>query len=360
MSIELKHDHKDVVYYNATLFNPSTGQPVPAYISDTRSQAIINHPNKFECSIVRFDLSADLLPPAVAPMPPFPGGALPADLPSLLRVTLRYLGVDYQTIVLIGVVSADTYGFVYAIDELTRRVNTALATSFAAIPGPSSTAPPQLIFDPKTQLLSLYYQATYVTAGNPIEIWVNSSLYKYMVSIPAAFAGYNNANGRDFRIQVESNSALTIPAVGARAGYPSTIQAVAGEVRQLQQAGPSMNSWNGVRSLFITTSMPINAESLPTNPLLAQNSSYSSNTLPILSDFVLGVDPGTNPVVDRISVAYLPTAEYRMVQMRGNEPLTRVDLKWFYTLFDGTIREVLIPPGGFCSAKIMFRRSTLP
>lgn len=358
MLAESKHEHTDIVYYNASLFNPSLGQPIPAAVSDIRSQALVDHPREWECSVVRFDLSANLLPPAVVPMPQPP--VVGPSVPTLLKVTLRYLGVDYQAVVNIGSTSTATYGFVFSIDALVGAINTALAAAFALIPGPSSTAPPVFAFNPVTQLITLYYQDTYVTAVNPIDIYVNSALYNYIVSMPAAFFGYNLPTGRDFRIQVESSSALAQPAVGARSGLPVIVQTIAGNLRSLSQAGPSLNSWNGVRSLIITTTMPINSESLPLTSLAGQNSTFSSNSLPILSDFVLGAEPSTNPVVDRITVEYLPTAEYRMVQLRGNEPIVRLDLKWFFSLFDGTIREVLIPPGGFCSAKVMFRRSRLP
>lgn len=350
-----KCEPSTLVYYNASLFNPTTSGVIPAAIDDTRSQAIIKRPDEWQCSIVRFDLSANQLPPIVLPMPQPPVAG--ANVPSLLTVTLSYLGADYQQTVLVDSLSISTYGFLYSYDELTKRINAALATAFALIPGPSSTAPPVLVFNAITQMFVLFYQATYVTAGNPIQIWLNHVAYKYVESLPAFFASYNQPLGKDFRLQVEVDSALTLPAVGARAGYPSIVQAIAGEVRSITQVAPSLSSTNGVRSIVITTTMPIVSENLPTSTGSIQNQSYSSNSLPVLTDFLLTAEPGANPVQDRISVAYLPTAEYRMVQMRGNEALTRIDLKFFFTLFDGSLRELTLPPGGYLSAKLLFRRA---
>jgi hypothetical protein len=178
-----------------------------------------------------------------------------------------------------------------------------------------------------------------------------------MESMPAAFFGYNNPSGLDYRLQLESSIAKALPPVGvARAGLPVRVQGIPDPAQSISQQGVSLASMNGVRSVFVTTTMPINNENLPTTTAGAQNVGTSSNALPILSDFLLGADPAANPVVDRITVEYLPTAEYRMVQMRGEGSLDRVDLKFWYTLFDGRVFEVLLPPGGFASAKIMFRR----
>lgn len=347
------HASSNLVYYNASLIAPSDSKTIPAAISDTRSEALISKPEAWECSIVRFDISAGLLPPIVVPMPVPP---LIGTTPSRLIATLRSLGIDYKAPLNFFVSSAETSGFVYSIDEFITRLNAAYATAFAAMPpvvGVSS--PPIFAFDPITQLITMYAQASYV--GGP-EIYANSQLYNYLISMPAAFFSYNGANDRDFRIQIEASSAKLLPAAGVgRAGYPISIQNVANTVQSISQAGISLSSMNGVRSVFITTTMPINSEALATTSTAAQNSNYSSNSLPILTDFLVSTEPETNPVVDRIVLAYLPTAEYRMAQMRGAEPLVRVDLKWFYTLYDGTIREVFLPPGGSCSAKIMFRRA---
>lgn len=354
MLVSSRHDHQDLVYYNAALFNPASGQPIPASVSDTRGAAIIESPELWQCSVVRFDISASLLPPIVLPMP---GPPAVGSVPSNLVVTLRHLGIDYQAVVSVFSASPLTYGFMYSGDELMTRLNQALATAFAAIPGPSSSEPPVFVFNPVTQLITLYFQSTYATAADPVEIYLNSAAYQYVLSLPAGFLGYNTPSGRDFLIQPGASSVVTLPALGSRAGYPTLVQAVAGEVRALTQAGPSTGAWNGVRSIVITTSLPVNSENLPGSSLVSQNTSYSNNNLPILSDFILGGEPSENPISDRIQVTYLPTAEYRMVQLRGREPLKRLDLKWFYSLYDGTLRELLLPPGGHASAKILFRRN---
>jgi hypothetical protein len=354
-SVQHKADPQSIVYFNSSLYNPADGQPIPAQISDIRSAAIIELPEEWEASIVRFDLSADLLPPILLPMPQPP--VIGASVPSLLGVSLRHLGVVYPAVVNIPSFNITYYGVVFSVDALMSALNTALAAAFAAIPAPSSSAPPVFVFDPLTQLIGLYTQATYTTAADPIDILMNSVAYSYIASIPATFLGYNQPSGLDFILTPNTPSSVTLPGVGSREGLPSIVQAIAGELRVVYQAGVSTSALNGVRSVFITTSMPINPEALPLSIVSGQNSSYSSNSLPILSDFLVGVGAEkANPVSDRLQLLYLPTSEYRMAQMRGREPLKRVDLQFFFTAFDGRTFPVLIKPGGYVSAKIMFRR----
>lgn len=340
-------------YYNASLFNPGTGQVIPASISDTRTSPLIDRPDDWECSIVRFDISAALLPPIVVPLVTVP--IAPGLVPTLLEVTLRSLGVDYLHPVAVYTTPA-TPGFIYAIDELLSAINLAFAAAFAAMPAVAGvTSPPMLAFNPVTQLISIYYQATYATA--PVDIYINTAIYRMIPSLVASFFGYNNVDGKDYRLQLDASSVVTIPAVGSRAGYPAIVQAIANEVRQSSQAGPSLSALNGVRSIYISTDLPIVAESLPNGVGVSQNANASSASQSILTDFLLSNDPNENPVSDRINISYLPTAEYRMIEMVGTQPIKRIQLDWYYTLYDGTISRMSIPPGGVCSAKIMFRRA---
>jgi hypothetical protein len=345
-----------------SLFNPASASvSIPAQVIDTRSTAILARPDDWEMSVVRFDISAQLLPPMVLPMPPLPPpppAPQPATVPTLLTVTLRFAGIDYQQTVSIGYGGPATYGFVYAFDELTVRINAAFAAAFALIPGlPVGAQPPFLYFDPGTQMFRLFFQTAVYGAAPLAEIWLSHTAYKYLASMPAFFAGINQPAGKDFRLQVERDSAVLIPAPPGP-GYPVLIQGYAGAVAFLTQAGPSLAATNGVRSIYLSSNLlPINSEGLPTTSSPGQDAGYSSNSTPILSDFLLTTEPATNPVVDRISVSYLPSAEYRMIQLRGAEPIKQVDVKFFFTLFDGTVREMFLFPGGYCSAKIMFRRS---
>lgn len=351
-----------IVYFNLSLFNPLTATTsIPASIIDTRSTAIIDDPDNWEMSVVRFDVSSQLVPPMILPMangvPPPPPAMQPAFVPTQLSVTLSFGGVDSTAPVQIPYGGPATFGYVFSFDELTSDINAAFAAAFAGLVAPPKGAlPPFLYFDPISQMFRLIFQVANYGVNPLIEIWVNTNTYKYLDSMPAFFSGLGQPSGKDFRIQVERTSSVSLPSPPGP-GFPVLAQAYTNSA-YLTQAGPSLASTNGVRSVFISSNLlPINPEGLPTTSTPGQNVSYSSNSTPILSDFLLSTNPDSNPVVDRISISYLPTAEYRMIQLRGRSPIKQVDIKFFFTLFDGSVKELLIFPGGYCSAKILFRRS---
>lgn len=339
-----------LLYYNASITIPEGGQPAPAYITDTRNEPVVTTPDDWEISVVRFDVSANEIPSMVLPMPGPPAVGL---VPTNLVVTLVIPPTSYQATVFINNPVLQEYGFLFHIDQLINAINVAFAAAFALMPGGTAVAPPALVWDPKTQLVSLYYGVEYTTT---VQVWVDSSTYKYIFSMPAIFNGFNNPSGLDYQLQTVTSSAIQIPPTGARAGYPVVVQAMNTDTRYISQAGVIVSSMNGVRSIFITTSMPINSEGLPFSPMLNQNVGTSSNSMPILSDFLLSAANTSNPDSDRVEVEYLPTAEYRMVQMRGKSALTRIDLKFWFALFDGRIFELFLPPGGFASVKLLFRK----
>ena len=350
-------DSQDLVYYNASIYAPDTGGIIPAAVSDTRGTPILDVPEDWQVSVVRFDVTAQLLPPVTFPLPlPFPTTSQ-LQTPSLCTVTLQYLGINYtQPVQVVYLDTSYTFGTLYTCDAVAQRINQAYAACYAMIPGvlPSS-APPVFVFDPVTQLMSMYYQETYATAPNRIQVYMNRYTFNYLLTLECDFFGYDTPGGLDYRVQTESTNARTVPAA-PRTGFPVGVVALAGNVLVLSQEGSSLQAWSGVRSIVITTSMPINSESLPQTTSPGQSQNFSSNSVPILSDFILSGEPGENPVVDRINILYLPTSEYRMAQLRGREALKRIELKFFYSMNDGSLRELLIPPGGHASAKLMFRR----
>jgi hypothetical protein len=347
----------DVVYYNASVFIPHDSPVTPAKISDIRDTPIIYNPEDYDMSVVRFDISANLVPAVIAPMAsPIP--AIGPAQPTQWWVSLTVAGVPYQANITIPILTLDTWGYLYTIDAVLKRVNTAFADAFAGIPGPTVASPPIFAYNPKTQLISLYVGGDYLTAAGAPLVWVSSSLYSYIPSIPSStFNGFNNPDKLDFQLRLDGVQSITLGAGPAYVGSPLVIQGLVDAI-QIPQSGPSMDSWNGVRSIFITSSsIPITNEYLPNfNGSAAQAQNSSSASLPIVSDFLLSADARTNPVVDRIRVSYLPTAEYRIVTLGGHKPLRNIDLQFWYSDHDGNRKPLNLAPGGYASVKLMFRK----
>ena len=339
-----------VRYYDSTVVN-NESFPVKAEINDLRGKAILDNPSEWEMSVVRFDVNTSLIPPSTIPMVGTPVVGVLSD--SELTFTMRYLGSDTQL-----AVQNDTAGEIFGFDRLLDQMNTALATLHTGLaPPPASSTPPILAFNPDTQLISMYYEAVYATVGD-IELWINFKTREKLPAIPIeTFAGFNQPNGKDFRLCFSCGSAKNSPILvgGVRDGQPVITDVIPDPMRVISQEAVVISSWNTVRSIkLITNSIPIVSEMEPSTSQLTDQGGTTSNVSNTISDFLLSsVD---NPLVDRLTLEYLPTAEYRMIALLGRQALTNVQIQAFYTDLTGTTRPVLLPPNGVFSCKVMFRR----
>ena len=351
-------DDDEVIYYNGSLFLAYDENLAPAQINDIRSDYIIKHPELYEMSVVRFDITTAYLPAVIAPM----ANAIPAlgFQPTQWWVSFVFGGNTYSQQVTIEVATEATYGFIYTIDAVLGNVNIALATAFAAIPGVTVTNPPIFAFDPTTQLINIYYGQDYLTVVGAPEVWLNSTLYSYLPTFPNnAFNGYNNANKLDARLNLNATQSVFLGAGPAYVGEPYIVNAaLIANCIKMPQSGIVMDSWSSIRSIYITsTTLPVKREFIPTsNNALGQTRNASENSLPIISDFLLSSDVEINPIVDRVRITYLPTAEYRMINMTCGLELKRLDMKFWFSDHNGVSREMFLAPGGYVSVKLMFRR----
>jgi hypothetical protein len=330
----------NLVYYNATVVNNTTG-PLPAVVNDTRAQAIIHAPERWELSIVRFDVDTSLIPVAKLPM----------QQASIQLTDLSVTFFNSDTAELVG----PTYGVSYTLGLETSMqsvvdcINSAFR-NYASLGGPKPSDPPYIWYNAELELLQIFAPSSWI--GSPIEIFVNKTMRRYLRGLP--FIAYGQPNGRDFRLAIESSWQA---AESARPGFPAAIQqpyASGGLVYKTQEA-KTLSSWSAARSIYLTTdSFPVQSESIPNSVLLSNRGSVSSSSIPIVTDFIFPTDG--NPAADRDRLEYLPTAEYRMIQLGGREPIMRVNLQAWWTDFAGNSYPILLSEQGSFSAKVLFRK----
>lgn len=335
----------DVVYFNAELLNTSASDNLVCEVNDVRAQPIIQRPEDWDMSIIRWNLTTSTIPPCSVDMTGVIDG-LGAQTKCVVSLSR---GVDnFSSYVYLPLQEAN--GEFYSYVEFIRAVNEALGRAFSMISSPSSSSQPYFSYSPVTQLISLYYQDTYNTAPTPIKIYLNRLLYRYFVNIPANLMPIPN---QEFQLDTSSICSVLIPPASNRYGFPNAINLLTGNVLQLSQQYDSMSQWGNCKTIYITTSsIPIVAENLTTNPT-GENQSFGSSTSAIITDFdVSSISP-----LDAVStLEYLPQAQYRMVSLRGLEPLTRINLKVFWTNYKGKAFPLSLPPNGYFSAKICFMK----
>ncbi len=337
------------IYYNAAYTNTSN-TAMPAYISETRSTAVLDNPEEWQLSVIRFDASTSAIP--IALINNVAGGS-----GTDCYVTLSYLGVNYTQNVNLTKSQTTNFNFVYSYQHWLDDVNTAMAAAFVLMPPTGTDMAPVLIYDPVTELIRLYVSASYVqNVGNPITIGVNAPLYNYLRGFQAFFNGYGTANFIDYALTILPSNANVLGAPPPRPGLPASVQGAL-FTNVVSQETVTIGGWNPMRSLVLTSNLiPIRAEYIPTNVSQSSGNGPSSNYQPILTDFL--ADQSNDPINQRGTVVYLPTAQYRYADLLGNTPIFQLDFALSWTDFAGNVYPVLLGPGQTFGLKVLFEHKS--
>jgi len=117
--------------------------------------------------------------------------------------------------------------------------------------------------------------------------------------------------------------------------------------------------WNPVKAIVFTTSLlPVLPEMVSAAQSLGSSTSFSNNgnnadVQNVLTDFEVELVTGeeTRPVV-----YYVPTAEYRMVDLQSNQPLSAIQLSVNWRNKFGALVPLNLGTDGNAQIKILFRR----
>ena len=156
----------------------------------------------------------------------------------------------------------------------------------------------------------------------------------------------NFGDGRNFKLQVDVLGDSTV--------FPAVLDGTDVSLIQVFQEYSTVSSWNPVMSLAVmsnTLGIVQNIESKPTI-FLNGNIVYGSGNNSVSSNLI------TDFVADdyRPNIIYVPSAEYRRIELVGSEPLSNLDLSIYWKTREGEFVPFLLPSGGSCSIKIMFEK----
>lgn len=341
------------VYFNATLTN-STAVPMKAEYRSTRDDPIMDDPNVWEMSVVRFDVSASLIPLCVLPLI---AGTNTYDIGIVSIVLVASNSIFSSTVTWTDYNLTELglpRGSIMTYQQFLHDINNALAAAYALIPvidRPAGSQAPQFIWNPVTAEIDLWVDPSYVGLAAPLVIDVSQQIQPYLSGFIYIYVG---AAYQKYSLVIHDEQALVQPAAGARIGLPLSVSAAPATLYRVPQQAPVSGTWNGVRSVYITSYMlPIIPEYITTNPA-NDGDTISTGSERIISDFLL--TPEDNPLSGRTVFEYLPTAEYRVLDLKSGAPLYSIDLNLYWVDFAGNSYPVLLKPGSTFSAKILFRK----
>jgi hypothetical protein len=368
------------LYYDVIMSNISNQnvRPIPAKYSIARNQAFLDKPSDYWLSILKLTADTQSLPVwrcLIQPNSPDPNL-------SVYSITLTFGGQSFQQFLQFesqdkaifpppsplqngglqnnSTSYYDVYNYQYVPFLFNKTFQQAFAGLDALVGGLPTTHPPVMTYDTTNQTAIIYADSTaYNGAGTgSIGIFFNSATANLFSSFPLFVTNLTSANGRNFELQTtlfaETNLGLYPPVV------PTGSPIVQYNCYTLYQEIPTVQQWNPITAIVLTsTSLPV----LPNNTsgILTINDIINSTTtvpvnnnnntlaIPILTDY-------STEGLYKNFLYYVPTSEYRRLQLYGATPLTSIDLELFWRDRSGALNPFLLSSNTTVCIKMIFEK----
>lgn len=374
----------DQIYYDITISNLQNETSVPPnlYFNETRNTPFVTDPESYYLSIVRFTLDTNTLPIITPEIQRAPNSN--RDL-TIYSITLEWTNPvsPFQTFTqqeylifspqnkqaqIPSPPSQTTNGFqinttgyydIYNYQYWILLVNNTFTACYnnlnAQVVGAGLTLPssyaPTMNWDIQHDISILSAdQAGYDdTSSNYIKIYFNSALFNLFSSFPFIIESQNVvSNGKNARLVMSGfGGANIIP-------YPPVAPLYT--ALQIVQEYSTISLWTPITSIvFTSNTLPIVSNQVSAPLLFFNGTRYLSggnnaNIAQIITDFV------SNDGVYKPNIVYLPSAQYRLVNLTGNTPLYNLDIEVFYKNRFGEFIPFKIGAGSTATIKILFTR----
>ncbi len=352
--------NENFIYYNAQLTgNTRTGADELDYIeanyNDTSTTPILEKIEDYNLSIVRFKIPA---PPYIFDFGGttnsqyFVGMILPGVLVVNPTVDLIFENWD------LTIINSDQFFFgvypIVAFQQFCNMINTALATCLIAakVLDPSITVDaPYFVFNSDTQKFELRGESAWATTPNACPtIVISNAIYQRIPTIPANY--YDNAT---WKLRISPNTGLNVNVSGSSSFVKPPGQAV-GDFFVITQQSLALASMFDAQGLYLTTTMPVKAESLPQSSI--SNGQASNNFIRVITDFEIDYSSGeaNEPYLQNYITYNLQNTNTRKIQFIGQGPLTNIEFQVFWYDRYNNLFPIYVSDGQIMNVKFQFTK----
>jgi hypothetical protein len=220
-----------------------------------------------------------------------------------------------------------------------------------------------MTYDTSNKTAIIYADSTAYNGANTlgsIGIFFNNATANLFSSFPLFLTNIVSPTGQNLELQTtlfaESNLGLFPPVVPA--GSPI----VQFPCYTLYQETPTYQQWNPITAIVLTSSslpvLPNNTSgTLTVNDIISARGSLpvnnNNNTLaiPILTDY-------STEGLYKNFLYYVPTSEYRRLQLFGSTPLTAIDLELYWRDRLGNLNPFLLSSNTTICIKMLFEKKS--
>ena len=379
-SVQLINSNKKRFYYDVNITNNIYTNPnaslFPANFQETRDQPLFEDaPSKYCLSVLRFSIPTDNIPYQIVPVI---YDSVDTNNPNntIYSITMKYNGIYYTqniqwvsqyaniptpTAPLLVPVSSNKdldyylYYSLFSLGHLCDLINTALNDCYQNNIVPLLTPPPAgksyispyMSFDGLSSYFTLWIPQNFlydeITSSYLIELGGN---YLFQSLFSRSFStltyGRQLINKLDFRFNLINTNVNQIPNDIDPDGF----------VYRFLQEGETTGNISKFQSILITSNMlPVISSNVSNTATSLSVGSVGGGFLPIITDFETDRTSFDNV---RINVQYNPTGEFRRINLRGNTPITHIDISIFYKDTFGSIYPLIMPENTTATIKILF------
>jgi len=376
------HGQSDKIYYDIVITNLQTVTTPPPvlYFNETRNSPFLNNPEDYYMSIIRFTLDTPTLPIFIPEIQPNQSNINLTIYSVTLSWTSPTTGTTYTQPTYITFQTQDNsapiplapsvnlnklqdnsqgYYSIYTFQYWIYLVNQGFTTCFndlstqvvaagESLPTPNA---PIMTFDTNNQIAILNCDvAGYdYTSSNYIKIYMNPALFQLFGSFPFTVNTLSSTSQNE-NVLIQTNTfggANEIPFPPVSPTYTAI---------QVIQEYSTIALWSPITSVvFCSNTLPIvptqiSAPSVYLNGLSYNNGGNNSNVSQIITDFVS--DSGFY----KPNIVYNPTAQYRLIEMTGNRPISNLDISVFWKDRIGALQPFLLGSGVTATIKVLFTK----
>jgi hypothetical protein len=369
------------IYYDIQISNleNSLNPPPVLYFNECRNTPFLQTPEEYYMSIIRFTLDTPTLPIFI---PTIETNATynPTQNPNQTIYTFQfsYNGVyspqifiqwspqntyvEPPSFIQIGSVTVqdntdgyyECYSFEYFISLINQQILAAF-NAFAVSYGagfPASAVAPIIAWDGSGNIARFIFENSFNDSNaTPIYMYLNSPLYNLFGSLNAINLGYNTT-GRNFQILVLDFGGFNTYQYVNYVQDPNVVY----NVIEVIQEYSTISAWTPISSIvFTSNTLPIVSNQISKPTIFVEsgilgNYGNNSNFQQVITDLV------TDSGFYKPNIVYNPSAQYRLIDMTGNTPLTNIDVSVFWKTKLGQFVPFKLGSGATATLKILFTK----
>ena len=323
---KIQYNKTETLYYNVRVFCPPEENIKKADFRSTRVETIIEDPENWNISVVRFSVPTN-----------YPLFIWQED-PTTYQVELKYNTSSVTKNLIYTDLCPDCYypRGIYNSHTVLDILNSSLAEALADLkllePTMPSVAGGKIFFyfEPETQLFSFFLEKS--LSSDPLfQLRMNRKLYLQFFSTFESIGDFTSTTNLPIQLLTEDR-------------VLNTVQIGAVSYLKITQDVSTLENWNQFSLLSFETSMPVMGE---------LESSSKGITKQVLTDFSL---VGTT---NRGYVNFFPQGPIREYNLNSKYPLTQVDIQCYVIYSSGEQFPLYLNSGDHLSLKLQFTRKSV-